>query len=97
MVASSLETSETILVTNVYAPIDIHGKNQLWDHIRYVILCAPYLPRILAGDFNSVLSLEEKRGGFPRPGPVAALFQENVDLLALNGVKPSNGIFTWNN
>ena len=36
MVATALDSGETILVTNVYAPIDIHEKIHLWDHIRYV-------------------------------------------------------------
>ena len=56
MVATALDFGETILVTNVYAPIDIHGKIHLWDHIRYVHSCAPYFPWILGGDFNSILS-----------------------------------------
>ncbi|XP_059064615.1 uncharacterized protein LOC131856729 [Cryptomeria japonica] len=97
MVASILESGETILVSNVYAPIDIRGKSQLWAHIRYVRSCAPFLPWILAGDFNAVLSLEEKRGGLPRLGPSSDMFRTNVDSLALMDVKPSNGIFTWNN
>ena len=54
MVATTLDSGETILVTNVYAPIDIHGKIHLWDHIRYVCSCAPYFPWILGGDFNSI-------------------------------------------
>ena len=61
MVATTLDSSETILLTNVYAPIDIHGKIHLWDHIRYVCSCAPYFLWILGGDSNSILSLEEKR------------------------------------
>ncbi|XP_057836070.2 uncharacterized protein LOC131046358 [Cryptomeria japonica] len=70
---------------------------KLWAHIRYVRSYAPFLPWILAGDFNAVLSLEEKRGGLPRLGPAADMFRTNVDSLALMDVKPSNGIFTWNN
>lgn len=97
MVASVLESGETILVSNVYAPIDIRGKIQLWAYIRYVRSCAPFLPWILAGDFNVVLSMKEKQGGLPRLGPASDLFWTNVDSLALVDVKPSNEIFTWNN
>lgn len=97
MVALVLDSGETILVSNVYALIDIYGKTQLWAHIRYVRSCAPYLPWILAGDFNAMLCLEEKRGGLPRLGPASELFRSTMDSLALVDVKPSNGIFTWNN
>ena len=97
MVATALDSSETILVTNVYAPIDIRGKIHLWDHIRYVRSYSPYFPWILGGDFNSILSLEEKRGGWARLGPASNLFQAQVYVLFVIDVKPSNGVFTWNN
>lgn len=63
MVTSSLDSGELILVTNIYALNNFHEKPLLWSHIRYVKSCAPFLPWILVGDFNSMLSLEEKRGG----------------------------------
>ena len=59
--------------------------------------CAPYFPWILGGDFNSILSLQEKRGGWARLGPTSNLFQAQVDVLFVIDVKPSNGVFTWNN
>ncbi|XP_059068224.1 uncharacterized protein LOC131858791 [Cryptomeria japonica] len=96
MVASALDSGETILISNVYAPLDIRCKTQLWAHLQFVRSCPPYLPWILGGDFNYVLSLEEKRGGLPRLGSSSDLFRAQVDLLALVDVKPSNGIFTWN-
>ena len=94
MVATALDSGETILVTNIYAPIDSHGKIHLWDHIRYVCSCAPYFPWILGGDFNSILSLEEKRGGWARLGTASNLFQAQVYVLFVIDVKPSNGVFT---
>ena len=75
MVVTTLDSSETILVTNIYAPIDISESLIFWDHIRYVHSCSPYLPWILAGDFNSILSPKEKRGGWPRLGPTSNIFQ----------------------
>lgn len=92
-----MDSGETILLTNVYAPSDIRGKIRLWDHIRYVRSSAPYFPWILGGDFNSILSLDKKRGGWPRLGPTSDLFQAQVDAISVIHVKPSNGVFTWNN
>jgi len=51
----------------------------------------------MGGDFNSILSLEEKRGGLARLGPSSELLRQNIDLLHLSDVKPLNGLFTWNN
>lgn len=85
------------MVTNVYSLIYIHGKTLLWAHIRYVRSCAPFLPWVLASDFNSVLSFEEKGGGLATLGPSSDLFCENVDLLHLIDIKLYNGVYTWNN
>ena len=97
MVASSLETGEMILVTNVYVPIDLLGKLKLRAHIRHVRHCHPFFPWIVAWDFNFFLSLEEKRGGLAHLGPSSKLLRQNIDLLHLFDVKPLNGLFTWNN
>ena len=86
-----------ILVTNVYAPIDLPGKLKLWEHIRHVRSYHTFLPWIVARDFNSILTLAEKRGEMACLGPSSKLFQKNIDLLHLSDVKPLNGIFTGNN
>lgn len=97
LVASCLDSGELILLSNVYALTNFLGKSLLWDHLRYVWSLAPYLPWIVVGDFNYVLSLEEKRGDVARLDPSSGLLRDNVELLSLIDVKSSNGIFTWNN
>ena len=95
MVAYALDSREVIMVTNVYAPIDLVGKEKIWSHIQYVRNCHPYHPWVLAGDFNLVLSLEEKQGGLARLGPSSsALLWHHISLLHLSDVKPSNGLYT---
>ena len=81
-----------ILVTNVYAPIDLPSKLKLWEHIRHVRSCHPFLPWIVVEDFNSILSLEEKWGGLACLGPSFELLRQNIDLLHLFDVKPLNGL-----
>lgn len=90
MATSSLESGEIILVTNLYVLIDIYGKNLHWSYIRYVQLFAPYLPWIIASDFNFMLSLVEN-GGVGRLGPCTDLSHGNMNLLELIDVKLSNG------
>lgn len=97
IVASTLDSGEVIMITNVYAPIDFVGKEELWRHFQYVRNCHPFHPWVLARDFNSILSLEEKQGGLVRLGPSSALLCRHIVLFHLSDVKPSNGLYTWNN
>jgi exonuclease III len=97
LVASCLDTGERCLLSNIYAPTDISGKSNLWAHISYIRVLNPFLPWILAGDFNSITSLDEKRGGIARLDPSAHLLRDMIDSLHLIDVKPNNGVFTWNN
>ena len=57
----------------------------------------PFLPWIVAGDFNDITNLEEKRGGISRLGPSSSMLRDNIGFLNLIDVKPRSGIFTWNN
>ena len=97
MVASCLATRERCLLSSIYAPTNILGNSNLWAHISYIRALDLFLPWILAGDFNSITSLDEKCGGIPRLDPSANLFRDMIDSLKLIDVKPNNGVFTWNN
>ena len=68
------------MVTNVYVPVHLVGKEELWSHIQYVRNCHPYHPWVLAGDFNLVLGLREKQGGLARLGPCFALLSQHMAL-----------------
>lgn len=73
------------------------GKSLMWSHITFVRSLDPFLPWIVAGDFNVVTSLEEKRGGISRLGPSSSMLRDNISHLNLIDVKPGSGTFTWNN
>ena len=94
MIASILETGDVILLSNIYAPVDLQGKQALWSHIRLIRSMLPFHPWILAGDFNAICELEEKRGATGRLEPSAVLLQDNINTLNLVDIKLSNGQFT---
>jgi endonuclease/exonuclease/phosphatase family metal-dependent hydrolase len=52
---------------------------------------------IMGGDFNIILSLEEKKGGIRRLDKESANFQDMIDTLHLIDVETWNGTFTWTN
>ena len=51
----------------------------------------------MAGDFNAITNLEEKRGVISRLGLSSSMLRDNIGSLNLIDVKPGSGIFTWNN
>ncbi|KAA3466592.1 reverse transcriptase [Gossypium australe] len=58
-----LETySKLLLVTFVYGSPDKRKCKILWDHLNCIALLVNN-PLILVGDFKSILSPNEKRGG----------------------------------
>lgn len=67
------------------------------SQITFVHSLNHFLPQIVAGDFNVVTSLEEKRGGVSRLGPSSNMLRDNIGFLNLIDIKPGNGIFTQNN
>ena len=94
LVATSFETGERCLLSNIYAPTDFTGKSQLWAHIRFIRSLDPFLPWIMAGDFNVVTSLDEKRGGMDQS---SNLLRDMIGSLKLVDMEPINGVYTWTN
>lgn len=97
LVTSWYETGECILLSNVYTHVEFLGKQLLWSHLHFVRSLAPYHLWVMAGNFNAIVELSEKRGGIPRLDPSALLFRDSISELNLINVFPSNGRFTWNN
>ena len=94
IIATSLESGDVILFSNIYAPTSLQGKQVLWSHIRLIRSMLPFHPWILAGDFNVICELAEKRGGTGRLDPSTFLFFNIINTLNLVHVKPNNGQFT---
>ena len=97
LVALNFETGERFFLSNIYAPTDFLGKSYLWTHISFIWSLDPFIPWIMARDFNAITSLEEKQGGLARLDPSSNFLRSMIGSLNLIDVKTSNGIFTWNN
>jgi hypothetical protein len=93
-IASSVELGETILLSNIYAPIDFPCKQLLWSHINFSWSLATFFPWIITGDFSDIIELDEKKGGIERLEPSAFLLRDNIFALNLIDIKPRNGQFT---
>jgi len=62
VVVSCFESGESMLLTNVYVPIDFPSKVFLWSKIIFIHSLVSSLPWILVGEFNSIVILNEKSG-----------------------------------
>lgn len=93
----SLKSDSKFIIFNVYGPINIVKKKIVWAELSSVISKLKDSPIILGGDFNSILSLDEKVGGNQHLSLSSIEFKLWIDKLSLLEIPLNNGIFTWNN
>lgn len=88
---------ETYLITNVYGPQILEGKQKFLDSLEELRDRHAGMPWIQGGDFNMIKSLSEKKGGTRVQIKDFLKFQSFTDTMKLVDIVTSNGIFTWNN
>ena len=57
-----ISTGIEFIIVNVYAPCDMAAKQVLWDKLTSFVLANSEANLCLCGDFNSVRSVEERKG-----------------------------------
>ncbi|KAI0513487.1 hypothetical protein KFK09_009511 [Dendrobium nobile] len=84
------------LITTVYGNKEVHKRRMLWECIQEVGHCK--LPSVVGGDFNGILSQDDKRGGrkfvFSKGQKEMISFMNENDLHDISYVGPR---FTWCN
>jgi len=55
-------TSEEIVIINVYVPCNLLAKINLWERLTPFVVSKTELCVCLCGDFNSICSMEERKG-----------------------------------
>jgi exonuclease III len=89
--------TEVILCTNVYGPQVSEEKRKMIRDLEDLKTRSSNLQWILAGDFNIITSLAEKKGGTRRLDRDAEDFSMFIDTTEMVDIKTNNGQFTWNN
>ena len=84
-------------VTNVYGPHSQQEKDKLMQRLELIKTLVITRNWVLGGDFNMILSLEEKIGGTKKMEQDSGNFKTLIDLLKLVDIENSNGTFTWSN
>jgi exonuclease III len=85
------------LITNAYGPQNNQDKDLFLQNLAYLGSIAELQRWIVGGDFNMILTLEEKRGGKKRLEHDSLKFQELLDQHKLVDIENGNGTFTWTN
>jgi exonuclease III len=93
----SLVSSKEGAITNVYGPQTNQDKENFLHSLQLIqtLLCTPHW--IIGGDFNIILTLEEKCGGLKRLDQDSGRFKTLIEQLNLVDMETRNGIFTWSN
>ena len=86
-----------ILCTNVYGPQFLEEKRIMLLDLEDLKACSSNLHWILAGDFNIITSLAEKKGGTKRLDRDAEELSTLIDTTEMVDIKTNNKHFTWNN
>lgn len=81
---------------NVYGPIKIEEKKNIWDAINREIQSLE-MEFIVGGDFNAILDLKEKSGGSRKITHVQKDFGNFIESNNLLDIVPTNGNYTWTN
>eukprot|EP00253_Pinus_taeda_P033682 PITA_33682 len=85
------------MITNVYGPQKQANKLKLFTSVEDLRARHPILPWIVAGDFNMIRSLSEKKGGTRQLSRDSMAFQNFIMNMGLVDTETINGTFTWNN
>jgi hypothetical protein len=89
--------TEMILCTNVCGPQMLEEKRRMLLEIEDLKSRSNNLHWILAGDFNIIRSLVEKKGGTRRLDRDVEEFSTFIDTVEMVDIRTNNIHFTWNN
>lgn len=85
------------MLINIYGPTQNVDKKNLWLDISSFIKEHNNYFLIIGGDFNTILSLDEKYGGSQQIHPASVDSKNWLEYNLLVDIPTSNGKFTWNN
>ena len=88
--------SVSFLLTAVYTPPQFHKRKFFWEYLQNLALHVS-LPWVLLGDFNDMISDEEKLGGLPVNRTRMSAFRNCMDNCGLIDLGFHGPRYTWTN
>ncbi|KAL9680435.1 hypothetical protein QQ045_018314 [Rhodiola kirilowii] len=80
----------------IYAFIDLNLRQHLWEDVGEISLQID-IPWLLMGDFNSIASWSEKKGGNKKNGKSIRQFNDFMANAGLSDAGYEGSPFTWSN
>jgi hypothetical protein len=89
-----LSLGKIFTIINFYMPNNYWEKLECWESLLCIRDCGFYQNCIILGDFNTILHLREKRGGYVIRDLSRENMEDHIPTLDLFDVQPSKGNFT---
>jgi exonuclease III len=91
-----LPSAEEFVIVNVYAPIDLIAKREVWERLTNLVLNNSNTCICLCGDFNVVCSREERKGrGLVFRQTEDDMFNKFIADCSLIDLPLCGRLFTW--
>ncbi|XP_048498078.1 uncharacterized protein LOC125496616 [Beta vulgaris subsp. vulgaris] len=80
-------------ITFIYGFNERNSRVELWEDLKAINTIEPW---VICGDFNCIISTEERIGAPVREAEMADM-RECLMFCGLQGIKSTGNFFTWNN
>ena len=90
----SLRSDLKFILVNTYGPNNLAGKKQVWNELSSLFWKYKEARIVIGGDFNSIISLNEKRGGLAQLSRSSLHFLNWIVDQGLIDIPIKNGTFT---
>ncbi|XP_020255421.1 uncharacterized protein LOC109832477 [Asparagus officinalis] len=93
----SLDERMKCVITSIYGLNQMQARKDLWLELKMLQLSTINEPWLLCGDFNTVISNDEKFGGSILSEADTKDFRDCIKDCNLNHLKTTGCFYTWNN
>jgi exonuclease III len=91
-----IDSDDDFVIVNAYAPCDVVGKKMLWERLQALVINNSDVCLCVCGDFNSVRSVEERKGrGMVFRQVDADIFNNFIRGSVLVDLPICGRLFTW--
>ncbi|XP_020243212.1 uncharacterized protein LOC109821438 [Asparagus officinalis] len=85
------------VISAIYGFNQLEARKSLWDELTSISQNIGNIPWLLCGDFNAIISPEEKLGGVAPTKTDTGDFRNCIEVCALSHLKTQGCFFTWTN